>query len=341
MADDNRPLKYMRYAIGEIVLVVIGILIALAINNWNEERNNREKFDLTLVEIEKELISNINSAKNTISSLSTSDSLLLKILFDKLDIEDYQDNSRYDLVSVAYFYDLAAIKDNSFKKLIHTNGLTLEQESILEDLNDLYGYTKDVLDKQGNYMMEVHKSNIKTIKKYDWFKNWVSRSVDDDLINSYFLSDPEYFNSAIDFFAVFSDYRYTLEEYDTKAVSVYKKIYTLLDRHEIVHSDSLLYQNDPNTYKHYLGKYDSTWSNDETYVHNDSIVVSLENNKLIYTGHRSDGPDIRMEIIPVNKYLFRTKRGGFYHLSFDDKDQVEGIRFSSGPNWILDMKKVR
>jgi hypothetical protein len=28
MADDNRPLKYMRYAIGEIVLVVVGIYIA-------------------------------------------------------------------------------------------------------------------------------------------------------------------------------------------------------------------------------------------------------------------------------------------------------------------------
>jgi hypothetical protein len=37
MADDNKPLKYARYAIGEIVLVVIGILIALQINNWNEE----------------------------------------------------------------------------------------------------------------------------------------------------------------------------------------------------------------------------------------------------------------------------------------------------------------
>ena len=38
LADDNRPIQYMRYAIGEIVLVVIGILIALQINNWNEER---------------------------------------------------------------------------------------------------------------------------------------------------------------------------------------------------------------------------------------------------------------------------------------------------------------
>ena len=33
--------KYLKYGIGEIVLVVIGILIALSINNWNEERKER------------------------------------------------------------------------------------------------------------------------------------------------------------------------------------------------------------------------------------------------------------------------------------------------------------
>ncbi|TYA56024.1 hypothetical protein FVF61_07000 [Formosa maritima] len=33
--------RYLKYAIGEIVLVVIGILIALQINNWNENRKNK------------------------------------------------------------------------------------------------------------------------------------------------------------------------------------------------------------------------------------------------------------------------------------------------------------
>lgn len=41
LADDNKPLIYFRYAIGEIVLVVLGILIALQINNWNEERKSK------------------------------------------------------------------------------------------------------------------------------------------------------------------------------------------------------------------------------------------------------------------------------------------------------------
>lgn len=42
LAEENRFLKYWRYAIGEIVLVVIGILIALQVNNWNELRKQRQ-----------------------------------------------------------------------------------------------------------------------------------------------------------------------------------------------------------------------------------------------------------------------------------------------------------
>jgi len=40
LADDNQFLKYSRYAVGEIILVVIGILIALQINNWNKDLQN-------------------------------------------------------------------------------------------------------------------------------------------------------------------------------------------------------------------------------------------------------------------------------------------------------------
>ena len=39
---ENKTGKYFKYAIGEIVLVVIGILIALSINNWNEKRKDNK-----------------------------------------------------------------------------------------------------------------------------------------------------------------------------------------------------------------------------------------------------------------------------------------------------------
>jgi Family of unknown function (DUF6090) len=48
LMEKNKTGKYLKYAIGEIVLVVIGILIALGINNWNSERNEKLKYQKQL-----------------------------------------------------------------------------------------------------------------------------------------------------------------------------------------------------------------------------------------------------------------------------------------------------
>jgi len=42
LMEQNKTGKYLKYAIGEIILVVIGILIALSINNWNEGQNKKQ-----------------------------------------------------------------------------------------------------------------------------------------------------------------------------------------------------------------------------------------------------------------------------------------------------------
>jgi len=51
--------KYVKYAIGESLLVVLEILIALQINNQNEQRIDQLMFDRVLIELEKELYANI------------------------------------------------------------------------------------------------------------------------------------------------------------------------------------------------------------------------------------------------------------------------------------------
>ncbi|TYA58269.1 DUF6090 family protein [Formosa maritima] len=55
---ENKTSKYFKYAIGEIVLVVIGILIALQINNWNENRLKSNKETAILANIHKEFKQN-------------------------------------------------------------------------------------------------------------------------------------------------------------------------------------------------------------------------------------------------------------------------------------------
>jgi len=56
----NKVTRYLAYAIGEIFLVVIGILIALQVNNWNEQRKSREAetnfYTALLYDLEKEFM---------------------------------------------------------------------------------------------------------------------------------------------------------------------------------------------------------------------------------------------------------------------------------------------
>ena len=68
LLQQNKTGKYFKYAIGEIVLVVIGILIALSINNWNENKKANTNFKKSLVNVFKDLEVDLNKAQDVISN---------------------------------------------------------------------------------------------------------------------------------------------------------------------------------------------------------------------------------------------------------------------------------
>ncbi|MDX1471308.1 MAG: DUF6090 family protein [Flavobacteriaceae bacterium] len=63
---ENKKSKYLKYAIGEIILVVIGILIALQINNWNENRRDRQQEQVLLGQLQSEFQSNLDQLNEKI-----------------------------------------------------------------------------------------------------------------------------------------------------------------------------------------------------------------------------------------------------------------------------------
>ena len=67
--EQNKTGKYLKYAIGEIVLVVIGILIALQINNWNEARKSADQEALYLTRLLSENKQDIIAFKENIKEL--------------------------------------------------------------------------------------------------------------------------------------------------------------------------------------------------------------------------------------------------------------------------------
>ncbi|TXE17241.1 hypothetical protein ES692_09645 [Psychroserpens burtonensis] len=57
--QQKKSFKYFKYAIGEIVLVVIGILIALQINNWNETKIQKQELNDVLQSVANDVNSDL------------------------------------------------------------------------------------------------------------------------------------------------------------------------------------------------------------------------------------------------------------------------------------------
>ena len=115
---ENKTGKYFKYAIGEIILVVIGILIALQINNWNEKRkiqSNQENY-LTLLKTEAENnLKEIRNTKNEVSEMNMKQIVLYNLINIKQDTvtEKHLSESLFRIISGFYKfkYENSALSD--------------------------------------------------------------------------------------------------------------------------------------------------------------------------------------------------------------------------------------
>jgi hypothetical protein len=80
LINQNQMGKYFKYALGEILLVVIGILIALQVNNWNNQRLERKKEQTILMNLRSDFNENIAEYNRIYESSTESYKSSLKLL---------------------------------------------------------------------------------------------------------------------------------------------------------------------------------------------------------------------------------------------------------------------
>lgn len=89
LLSEGKTRKYLKYAIGEIILVVIGILVALQINNWNENRKNNSIEQATLLNLKSDLesaLAQLDQKLEQNKAFRHFDSILLDVIYYKKDI---------------------------------------------------------------------------------------------------------------------------------------------------------------------------------------------------------------------------------------------------------------
>jgi len=128
--------RYFKYAIGEIVLVVIGILIALQINNWNEEKKAKQFEYKVLNDIKGSMQTNYRQLKMSINNSNNyikSADIILSHLEKNLPYHDSLDTHFSNAIS----YFAPTIRNAGYESL-KTYGLnTITNDSIKEAL-DIY-----------------------------------------------------------------------------------------------------------------------------------------------------------------------------------------------------------
>jgi hypothetical protein len=96
----GRVTRYLTYAIGEIVLVMVGILLALQVSTWNQDRQARRKEQVLLQELHEEFVTNKAQLEEVISfhrrAMKSTEAVIAEfpITVDSLDLDSFKVHSR-------------------------------------------------------------------------------------------------------------------------------------------------------------------------------------------------------------------------------------------------------
>ena len=140
LAGENRVAKYLRYAIGEILLVVIGILIALQVNTWNQKRLAGIEEQTFLKNIHSEFLENKKSLEDKLAEINTgfqTTKILMNLIGKAKDeIEEYNtDSLLYSSLSSGEF----KFSENTISDLLQSGRLQLLHNAKL--INLLYDWS--------------------------------------------------------------------------------------------------------------------------------------------------------------------------------------------------------
>jgi len=218
--------KYLTYAIGEIILVVIGILIALQVNNVNQNNLIEKRVVNYLDEIKLNLENEINRSNQVVEFYVKRDSLLKLVISDKLTKEDYVSNSGYAPKYAILNWNYITINRNAYNNLVLMSSEIPDKfQSIYKELNTLYEVNGENLAIRKSKLqdkMDIFSDYLRDHKTW-FYKLHMGVKFDDEMIN-FFMKDPFYKNHVLEYFDDARKLRVATSNYAEQAQVVVSKI---------------------------------------------------------------------------------------------------------------------
>lgn len=185
--------SYLVYGIGEIILVVIGILIAVSINNWNEDRQKRNELQNIYTIVKQDLNNDLDEIEDVLEFYESRKPIFQKVLGDSVTRTDY-------IYNPVYYFLILGYPEISFDK--RGFNLLSEFRSNSEHIQDTL--VTEIIDFYTERLLEIQIDDNTRSKDFDdnffhwkntfpWWSSYIMRKDVTGFLD-YALNDPDYKN---------------------------------------------------------------------------------------------------------------------------------------------------
>lgn len=190
LLQEKKFRNYILYAIGEILLVMIGILLALQVNNWNSNRKAKNDLENTLHTVASDLKRDTITAVELIKIIKKTQETSELVIDKKVTIENFKDHPRTrSLVTLYQPFNIQTKGYDILKNI--SNQRTSENDSLFEYLTQFYTLYVPNLQKSNERLENVVLENLNDFKEFPWFVDWSQGKITDEMI-AYFATSEDY-----------------------------------------------------------------------------------------------------------------------------------------------------
>ena len=187
----NQTIRYFKYAIGEIILVVIGILIALQVNNWNEQRKSIAQAKKNLATIRLNLQDDIKQAEDLLLETKTALNYA-NTFFDQFKTLAPLDNKVQMYLIYLMFERSIEVNETGLNALLNAEGMSFIDEDLQGKILDYYRFIEQLKRREENANVEIKELFEPYVKShYYWIYNKTNpwhRQIE------YYKDDPRHIN---------------------------------------------------------------------------------------------------------------------------------------------------
>ena len=199
--SNKRLAQYIGYALGEVFLVIVGILIAVNLNNVNERRKERAEINNLLRQVQSELDANIGRMDNLYLYYAQKDSVIYEFLNVVVPSQEMDDRFLGLYVSMVLNYNSAEIETDAFEALMKkAEYFPQEYTPLIQNLKALYTQSKEGVESPLNLLAESINEGIDYLgDTQSWYTDVFYRNRVPAEVKAFILSDARFINYVADY----------------------------------------------------------------------------------------------------------------------------------------------